>query len=71
MLDPTTLTSFMAALGYGAYIPVALAIVGLFSAIATVYPATAPGAKIVHTIALLIGKASPAVPASNTTTETK
>lgn len=48
-------------LGYGAYVPIVLAVVGLFSAIATVYPATWPGAGTVHKLALLVGNASPEV----------
>lgn len=53
----------LTALGWGAYVPVAFAVVGLFSAVSTVYPSTWPGAAVVHSIALLKGNASPATPA--------
>ena len=62
-MDPATLAALMQSLGWGAYVPVALALIGLFSAIATVYPPTAPGAAVVHKLALLIGRAKPATPA--------
>lgn len=67
-MDPVSaLDAGLTSLGYGAYVPVVLAVVGLFSAISTVYPATWPGSKVVHTIALLKGNAKPAVPATPTT----
>lgn len=63
-MDPTTLImAFMTQMGWGVYIPLVLAIIGLFSAISTVYPATWPGANVVHKLAGLIGNAKPAVPA--------
>lgn len=65
-MDPitTSLEALMTSLGYGAYIPVLFAVVGLASAIATIYPQTWPGAGVIHSIALMIGKAKPASPAS-------
>lgn len=61
----TLVTAGLNELGAGAYIPVAFAVIGLFSAVATVYPQTWPGASIVHSIALLFGKATPATPAGS------
>lgn len=49
----------LSSLGYGAYIPVVLSAVGLFSAVATVYPTNWKGAAIIHKLALLIGNAKP------------
>lgn len=66
-MDPVTAaTTTLQALGYGAYVPIILAVVGLFSAVSTIYPATWPGAAAVHKAALLIGNAKPAVPAAPT-----
>lgn len=62
-MDPTTLSALMTQLGWGAYVPVVLAVIGLFSAISTVYRPTWPGASVVHKIALLFGHAKPATPA--------
>ncbi len=63
-MDPSQLIStIMLSLGYGAYVPLVLAIVGAFSTIATVYPPNWPGASLVHKGALLFNKAAPAVPA--------
>lgn len=55
----------MTSLGYGQYIAVALALVGLASTIAPIYPVNWPGAKILHWLALLKGNAAPAVPAGS------
>jgi hypothetical protein len=63
-MDPATLTLAMDQLGWGAYVPLVLALIGLFSIISTVYPASAPGAAIVHRLALLIGNARPATAAA-------
>lgn len=65
-MDPvTSLSQLLVSLGYGAFVPVLLAIIGLFSAVSTVYKPTWPGASTVHTLALLTGHAVPAVvPAS-------
>jgi len=65
-MTPDVLTAMLQALGWGAYVPVALALIGLFSAVSTIYPPTAPGAVVVHKLALLFGRAAPAVPASTT-----
>lgn len=62
-----TLTS----MGYAGYIPVLLAVIGLFSAISTRYPATWKGAATIHAMALLFGNAAPATPAASTTSDTK
>lgn len=61
-MDPT-LQSVLTGLGFGQYVAVIAAIIGLFSAISTIYPATWPGAKAVHWLALLKGNAAPAIPA--------
>ena len=66
-MDPTTLASLLASLGYGAYVPVLLAAIGLFSAISTVYPPTWPAAAAIHKGALLLGHATPATPAGSAT----
>ncbi|MBN9507640.1 MAG: hypothetical protein J0I21_00845 [Alphaproteobacteria bacterium] len=63
MNDPSLLVQALNALGLGAYVPVALALIGLASAIATVYPPAWPGAAMLHRIALLFGRAAPATPA--------
>jgi hypothetical protein len=63
MNDPTLLAQALTALGLGAYLPVALALIGLASAIATVYPPSWPGAAMLHKLALLFGRAAPATPA--------
>ncbi len=69
-MDPvtTTVEAGLTAAGYGAYIPLALAVIGAASMIATVYPPTWPGAKILHTFALLKGNAKPAIPAGTSET---
>lgn len=64
MNDQSLVIQGMESMGLGAYVPVVLSVIGLFSAISTVYPPTWPGAGFVHTIALLFGKATPVVPAS-------
>jgi hypothetical protein len=56
--------SLMVVLGYGKIVPIVLAGVGFFSAVATVYPTEWPGAAIIHKCALLVGKAAPATPAA-------
>jgi hypothetical protein len=63
MNDPSLLVQALNALGLGAYVPVALALIGLASAIATVYPPAWPGAAVLHKAALLLGRAAPATPA--------
>ena len=65
-MTPDVLATMLQTLGYGAYVPVALALIGLFSAVSTIYPPTAPGAAGVHKLALLFGRAAPAVPATPT-----
>jgi hypothetical protein len=68
MNDPTLLAQALNALGLGAYLPVALALIGLASAIATVYPPSWPGAAVLHKLALLFGRAAPAAPAGKRAT---
>ena len=64
-MDPTNLlVSITTQLGYGAYVPVLLSVVGLFSAVAAVYPPTWKGAATIHKLALLVGNAKPATPAT-------
>jgi hypothetical protein len=58
-MDPATLAGLLTQFGYGAYVPVVLALIGLASAISTVYPPNAPGAVIVRALALLFGHAKP------------
>lgn len=53
------LVPLLAALGYTSYVPIILAVIGLFSAISTVYPHDWPYASVIHTMALLLGKATP------------
>jgi hypothetical protein len=65
-MDPTTLAALLAQCGYGAYVPVVLAVIGLASAIATVYPPNWPGAPIVRGVAMLFGHAKPATPTQPT-----
>jgi len=57
------IVTMMQTLGWGAYVPMVLAVIGAFSLIATVYPPTWPGAAVVHKLALLFGNAKPATPA--------
>lgn len=65
----------LAATGHGDLIPllaatitVGTSIVGFFSVVASIYPPTWKGAATVHKLALLVGKAAPAVPASTSIT---
>jgi hypothetical protein len=67
-MNETLVAQGMVALGLGAYVPLVLAVIGLASVVSTVYPQTWAGALAVHKIALLIGKASPAAPASEVPT---
>lgn len=60
-------STLLTTLGYGSWIPVILAGVGFFSAVATVYPTTWPGASALHKAALLFGNAKPAVTPSQST----
>lgn len=63
-MDPSqTIADVLTSLGYGAYVPVALAVIGLFSAVAAVWPPTWRGAATIHRLALLVGHAKPATPA--------
>lgn len=63
-MDPVTIVDqTLISLGYGVYVPVVLAAVGFFSAVATVYPNTWKGAGTIHKMALLLKNASPATPA--------
>jgi hypothetical protein len=63
-VDQTLIVQLLTSLGEGAYIPVVLTVIGAASALSTVYPSTWKGAAIVHKVALLFGRAAPAVPAS-------
>lgn len=68
-MDNTTFAvQFLNYIGEGAYVPVLLAGIGAFSTIATVYPANWYGAATVHKLALMIGNAKPAVPATSVAT---
>jgi len=60
----TTITTLLTAMGYAGYVPVILAAVGFFSAVATVYPPAMPGSVTIHKLALLFGNAKPETPAS-------
>ena len=70
-MDPTTVIigTLLTSLGLSAYVPVALAVVGLASVVSTVYPQNWRGATTIHTVALLFGRAAPATPAASVTTE--
>jgi hypothetical protein len=64
-MDPVTvIDTVLNSLGYGQYIVVISAVVGLASAVSSVYPPTWKGAGAVHKVALLVGNAKPATPAS-------
>lgn len=66
-MDPTAaLVGFLQYMGWGVYVPVVLAGIGFFSVVAPFYPSTWPGAAVVHKLALLVGRATPAVPAGAT-----
>lgn len=60
----TTITTLLTSLGYAGWVPVVLAGVGFFSAVATIYPPTWPGSATIHKLALLLGNAKPETPAS-------
>lgn len=63
-MDPVTLLDgTLVSLGYGAYVPVVLAVVGLFSAISVAYPPTWKGAATIRALALILGKAKQTIPA--------
>jgi hypothetical protein len=57
------ITIILTSLGYGNLVPLILSIVGLFSAVAIIYPPSWRGAEFIHTMALLRGNATPLVPA--------
>ena len=57
------LSMLLTAMGDAQYIPVAAGVIGLASAVATIYPPTWKGAAILHKFALLVGNAAPANPA--------
>lgn len=67
-MDQTLVTQALDSLGYGAYVPAVLSVVGAFSAVAAVYPANWKGAATIHKLALLVGNAKPAVPAVSVAT---
>jgi hypothetical protein len=65
------LDQVLTATGHGNLVPlvaslatVGTSLVGAASVLATVYPPTWKGAATIHKIALLVGKAAPATPAS-------
>lgn len=63
-MDPITLLDgALVSMGYGAWVPAVLSIVGLFSAISAVYPASWKGAATIRALALIIGKARQTIPA--------
>lgn len=64
------ITSLLTSLGLAAWIPVVLGIVGLASAISTIYPTTWLGASWVHKLALLVGNAKPLITVGSVPTTT-